>query len=314
MQTPITLGLVGLGTIARNQHLPALAATPGLHLVAVASRNARHESLPNFHDIDALLAGAPDVAAITLCTPPQGRFVQAAAAIRAGKHVMLEKPPGASVSEVEALIRLAEAAGVTLYASWHSRAAAAVEEARGFLATTKIRRVEITWKEDVCKWHPGQEWIWQPGGLGVFDPGINALSILTQILPEGVYPTAAVLNYPANKAAPIAAEVTMESASAYPVQAVFDWRQTGPQTWDIRAETDAGELLMQDGGARLSIGGEARIVAQDQEYERLYAQFEQLIRTGQSDVDLAPLKLVADAFLLGERREVEPFFDRSIAP
>ena len=41
----------------------------------------------------------------------------------------------------------------------------------------------IIWKEDVHHWHPGQRWIWEPGGFGVFDPGINALSVLTEILP-----------------------------------------------------------------------------------------------------------------------------------
>ena len=35
-----------------------------------------------------------------------------------------------------------------------------------------------------ARWHPGQEWIWQAGGFGVFDPGINALSIVTRILPR----------------------------------------------------------------------------------------------------------------------------------
>jgi D-galactose 1-dehydrogenase len=43
--------------------------------------------------------------------------------------------------------------------------------------------VNVIWREDVRVWHPGQDWIWQPGGLGVFDPGINALSIITHILP-----------------------------------------------------------------------------------------------------------------------------------
>ncbi len=37
-------------------------------------------------------------------------------------------------------------------------------------------------KEDVRRWHPGQDWIWEAGGFGVFDPGINALSILTEVL------------------------------------------------------------------------------------------------------------------------------------
>ena len=295
----ITLGLVGLGTIARNQHLPSLADTPALRLTAIASRNAALEGLPAYHDIEDMLAAEPGMQAVSLCTPPQGRFEQAAAAIRAGRHVMLEKPPGASVSEVQTLAAMARDRGVTLYATWHSRAAAAVEEARRLLAHATIRRVTVTWKEDVRHWHPGQEWIWQPGGLGVFDPGINALSVVTRILPEPVHPTAAVLEVPANKQAPIAARLRMRTASGAPVEAEFDWRQTGPQTWDIRVETEGPEILLRQGGAVLLVDGAETITAADEEYRRLYTRFAALIAEGTSEVDLSPLQLVADAFLLG---------------
>ncbi|HBM61575.1 Gfo/Idh/MocA family protein [Salipiger marinus] len=309
MTHAIPLGLVGLGTIARNQHLPSLEDVPAFRLAAIASRNASLDGLPGYADIDAMLAAEPDLGAVSLCTPPQGRFAQAAAALRAGKHVMLEKPPGASVSEVMALDRLAQAQGVTLFATWHSREAAAVEEARALLAGATIRRVRIDWKEDVRHWHPGQQWIWQAGGLGVFDPGINALSILTRILPDPVFPLSALLEVPENCQAPIAARLSLQTSRGAPVEAEFDWRQTGPQTWDIHVETDGPEVLLREGGAKLFVDGAARISAEDREYRRLYARFAELIAAGQRDVDLAPLQLVADAFLLGERQMTEPFHD-----
>jgi len=307
MTAPITLGLVGLGTIARNQHLPSLAETPALALVAIASRNAALDDLPAYHDIHEMLAAEPGLQAVSLCTPPQGRFEQAVAAIRAGRHVMLEKPPGASVSEVAALAKLAQENGVTLFATWHSREAAAVEEARRRLAEAQVRQVQITWKEDVRHWHPGQEWIWQPGGLGVFDPGINALSVLTRILPDAVHPVAATLEVPANRQSPIAAQMDMVTSSGAPVRAEFDWRQTGPQTWDILVETDGSEILLRLGGAELHVDGMLVSTSVDLEYRRLYARFAELVASGQSEVDLSPLQLVADAFLLGERRTVEAF-------
>ena len=120
---------------------------------------------------------------VALCTPPQVRHAQAAMALAAGKHVMLEKPPGATVAEITPLLTTARAAQRTLFATWHSRFAPAVEPARQLLAGRKVKSVKITWKEDVRVWHPGQAWIFEAGGLGVFDPGINALSILTRILP-----------------------------------------------------------------------------------------------------------------------------------
>ena len=244
----IDVGIVGLGKIARDQHLPAIAASPDFNLAAVASRNARAEGVAAYASIAAMLAAEPDMQAVALCQPPQVRHAAARAAIAARRHVFLEKPPGATLSEVVDLARTANAAGVTLFASWHSRYASGVEPARAWLAGKAIRKIDIRWKEDVRHWHPGQDWIWQPGGLGVFDPGINALSILTRLLPDVVRLEEAVLEFPENREAPIAARLAMRAGAGFAIDAEFDWRQTGPQTWDIIVETDAGALSLTHGG------------------------------------------------------------------
>jgi len=303
---PIRLALVGLGKIARDQHLPAIAATPGIELVAVASRNARLDGVECFATVEDLLAGA-DVDAVALCTPPIPRRDQALAALAARKHVLLEKPPGAAVSELAPLKALAKQTSRTLFATWHSRFAPAVEPARAFLARHRARRVTILWKEDVRVWHPGQDWIFEPGGLGVFDPGINALSILTAILPEPVFMSGAKLDFPANREAPIAAELELATASGLPIHAAFDFRQSGEQIWSIEVETDAGSLLLSGGGARLSHDGKALVEEAEQEYRGVYRRFVELVRSGDRDVDTVPLALVADAFMLGRRSIVEDF-------
>lgn len=303
----LRLAIVGLGKIARDQHLPAVAATAGVEITAIASRNASLKGVAHFATLEEMLASDAPVDAVALCTPPQVRRAQTAAALAAGKHVLLEKPPGATVGELAPLVAAAAEAGLTLFATWHSRFAPAVEPARAFLVQYPGRSVEITWKEDVRVWHPGQDWIFEPGGLGVFDPGINALSILTAILPEPVFVTAADLAFPANRQAPIAADLTLATASGLPIRAAFDFRQTGEQSWDIRIETDAGTLLLSQGGARLFHDGRSLIDEPEQEYAGIYRRFAELAAQRRSDVDLAPLALVADAFLLGQRRSVEPF-------
>jgi D-galactose 1-dehydrogenase len=307
--TEFRIAIVGFGKIARDQHVGAIAATPGATLAAVASRNASLPGLPHFSTIEELLEKGPPVDAVSLCTPPQVRRAQAAVALAAGKHVMLEKPPGIGVAELDPLIAMATDAGRTLFATWHSRYAPAVEPARAWLAARRIRSVHINWKEDVRVWHPGQAWIWEPGGLGVFDPGINALSILTKILPSQVFVTAAELAFPANCQAPIAASLTLTDISGLPITAEFDFRQTGPQSWDIIVETDEGQMSLSLGGRRMAVDGKAIAEAPDQEYRELYQRFVQLAASGASDVDLAPLRLVADSFLLGRRTIVEPFVD-----
>lgn len=307
--TELRIALVGFGKIARDQHVGAISATAGARLVAVASRNASLPGLPHVATIDELLEKGPEVDAVSLCTPPQVRRAQAAAALAAGKHVMLEKPPGTGLAELDPLIAMAKAAGRTLFATWHSRQAPAVEPAREWLAQRHVESVHICWKEDVRVWHPGQSWIWEPGGLGVFDPGINALSILTRILPQPVFVTAAELSFPSNCQAPIAASLRLSDIDGLPITAEFDFRQTGPQNWDIVVQTDAGRMELSAGGRRLAVDGKALAEAPDQEYRDLYRHFVALAAAGASDVDLAPLRLVADAFLLGRRHIVEPFVD-----
>lgn len=305
----IRLGLVGLGKIARDQHLPAIAVTPGIDLVAVASRNARADGVSNYPDLAAMLTGEPELDAVVLCQPPQARYDAAKLALEAGKHVFLEKPPGATVSEAQALALLASRQGKTLFASWHSRYAAGVPLAKAWVAANAAERVTITWKEDVRHWHPGQDWIWEPGGFGVFDPGINALSILTEVIGEPVRLIDAELETPSNRQAPIAARLRMQTASAVPIAAEFDFRQTGPQTWDIVIEGRGGSLTLSHGGNRLAIDGAAQAVGEEAEYRGLYRRFVDLVRMEQSDADFSPLQIVADAFLRGRMQSTEPFLD-----
>ncbi|HEY5795592.1 MAG TPA: gfo/Idh/MocA family oxidoreductase, partial [Bosea sp. (in: a-proteobacteria)] len=161
------------------------------------------------------------------------------------------------------------------------------------------------------RWHPGQAWIWEPGGFGVFDPGINALSIVTRIMPQPLFVSRSVLSYPANREAPIAADLVFTSrGEGEDLRAVFDWRQTGPQSWDIDIETASGKRLkLADGGSRLEIDG--RVVAHEKpaEYEAIYERFATLLYEDRSEVDQKPFRLVADAFMVGKRIVVEPFED-----
>ena len=304
----IRIALVGLGKIARDQHLPALAANPAFELVAVASPNHRLDGVPNFSTLNELIDTIPSVDAVSICTPPQVRYDIARYALLHGKHVMIEKPPGATLSEVASLVEIAQMRRVSLFASWHSRAAAAVEPARSWLAPRAIRIAHIHWKEDVRVWHPGQAWIWRAGGFGVFDPGINALSILTHIMPFEVVLKDAELFYPSNCETPIAANLLLECHGAS-IRAEFDFLQTGPQTWDIDIDTDEGRLLLSRGGSIMHVNGHATVDGNDREYPKLYQEFETLVRERRSDADIAPLRLVADAFLSGRRVNVAPFVE-----
>ena len=305
MAAPLNVALVGIGKIAVDQHVPAIQNSPDWSLDCTVSRNGSVPGVPAYRDIATMLAERPDVSVVSLALPPVPRFAAAEAALKAGRHVMLEKPPGATLAEVHILQAMAAERGLTLYTTWHSQMAIAVDAARKWLAGKTVTRCHITWREDVRKWHPGQDWVFEPGGMGVFDPGINALSIMTKILPAPVHLTGAELEFPANRQTPIAARLQFSANTS----ADFDWRQEGPQTWDIAVETTAGRLDLTMGGNILAIdgtpaGGEDTIMG---EYPALYARMADLVRRGQSEVDLAPMVHVADALTLGRRVITDDF-------
>jgi D-galactose 1-dehydrogenase/L-arabinose 1- dehydrogenase len=304
----LNIGLLGIGKIARDQHIPALRADRNFALVACASRNASVDGVANYPDLPSMLAGTPGLDCISICTPPQAHFDAALTALRAGLHVMLEKPPTATTRQIALLADEARRVNRTLFQTWHSRFAASVDAARDWLATRELTGGKITWKEDVHHWHPGQQWIWEPGGFGVFDPGINALSVLTEVLPNDVCVENARLEFPENQQAPIAAALGMRTEGGVAIAAEFDFRQKGEQSWDIELTTATGRLKLSNGGATLAIDG--KTITSDAglagEYPRLYQRFAKLCAAGQSEVDWRPFQLVADAFLIGERRIVAP--------
>ncbi len=307
--SPIRLGVVGYGKIAQDQHVPALRDNPAFELAAVATLGAPCPGVAPFGSLRELLDQRPDIQAVAFCTPPQGRYAQVREALQAGKHVLVEKPPCASLGEAMALVELAAEKGVTCLFAWHSRFAAGVEAARAWLVGKRLQAVTVQWKEDVRKWHPGQQWIWQAGGLGVFDPGINALSIISHVLPEPLFVTHASLRFPGNRQAPIAADLTMSNATGLAVSAAFDWDHGHDELWQIEVRCAEGCLRLTHGGAHLLIDDVPQTLATTGEYPLLYRHFAQLIEAGRSDTDLQPLRLVADGFLLGERETVADFVD-----
>ena len=88
--------LIGYGYAGRTFHAPLIRATPGVQLVSVCSRDAArvHRDLPGLvvnASVDAAIAGA-DADLVVIATPNDTHAALAIAALRAGKHVVVEKP------------------------------------------------------------------------------------------------------------------------------------------------------------------------------------------------------------------------------
>ncbi|HET7132101.1 MAG TPA: Gfo/Idh/MocA family oxidoreductase, partial [Gammaproteobacteria bacterium] len=115
---PIAIGLVGFGKIARDAHVPAIRGERRFELRAIADPASGAAPVPRHASLAAML-GAPDApAAVAICRPPQARYAVARQALERGRHVLLEKPPAATVAELDELRELAERLGATLFCAW----------------------------------------------------------------------------------------------------------------------------------------------------------------------------------------------------
>ena len=308
-QDPRPIAVVGVGKIARDQHLPALAAHPDFRLEALVSLDDCGIDLPCFRSVTEMANAMPHIQAVSICTPPDCRLDIVAQALSANLHVMLEKPTAATVAKAMAIKAMATGKPQTIFASWHSRQAAGVRTLREWLSHRQVLQVDVSWKEDIRTWHPGQEWIFS-SGFGVFDPAINAFSILTEILEDDFFFTQGEMVVPENKAAPISADLRYrfpDRDGGIHLELDFDRRTADPE-WTIAISCACGsQARLEQGGARVILPPHSAEPASPGEYPALYSQFAALIARGESDFDLSPMIHVFDAMALSQRRTGEAF-------
>src|ERR1700704_3413457 len=104
MAKTTSIAVIGIGKITEDQHLPVIGKNPRFKLAALVSqRGVARPGVPSFKTIDELLKSDVAFDAVAICTPPNVRHAIARRAIEAGKHLLLEKPTTATLTESEDL-------------------------------------------------------------------------------------------------------------------------------------------------------------------------------------------------------------------
>jgi predicted dehydrogenase len=298
----IKVGLIGFGAVARR-HVDVIARSQKFDLCAIASTSPIVDGpdCPVFTSHGELLVNA-SVDAVAICTPPGARYSIARDALLAGKDVLLEKPPSVTLGEVLALEQVARKMQLSVFAAWHSRFNKAVGLAQEMLATREIHSIRIKWLEDVNRWHPEQNWIWEPKGLGVFDAGINAISILTQIVPSPAIVTDSEMWSLPGTHSPIAARISGYLTEGFTTLRIdLDWR-VAEECRELLFEcSDGSAVRLGQSGRSLEVDGIPLMAESNLEYERLYGHFSSLIEQRKTDLDIEPLRLTADSFMIARR-------------
>lgn len=164
----IHVGLIGCGKIGQVRHLPEYAANPDCRITALYDINlARARELAGqygataYDSVEALLAS--DVDAVSICSANTSHAELAIAALRAGKHVLCEKPMATTLEDCEAMVAAAKESGRRLMIGQNQRLAGAHAKAKALIDAGEIGRV-LSFKTAFC--HGGPE-TWS------VDPGLN---------------------------------------------------------------------------------------------------------------------------------------------
>lgn len=120
--TPVRMGLIGLGWVGLNRHLPAILANKNLSLVGVADRDPEvARSVGQRYGVPYCGATRVDdvtwlegAQAVSIATAPSAHHALIGGALRAGKHVLTEKPFCMDVPEGRELVELAAAQRLVL--------------------------------------------------------------------------------------------------------------------------------------------------------------------------------------------------------
>ncbi len=182
-------GIVGVGMIA-DFHAQAIAATTGGKLIGVATRNAdnarafaqKHGLAVATTSVEELVA-RPDIHVICITTPSGAHLEPALAAIRAGKHLVVEKPIEITTERADELLRAADAAGVKVSPIFQARFGDGARTLKAALDAGRFGRLVLA--SAYVKWHRGREYYtgWKgtlalDGGGVLINQAIHAIDLL----------------------------------------------------------------------------------------------------------------------------------------
>ena len=374
--------IVGYGEIARLAHHPVLLSRSDTNVVGLVDVNFTKDEVVSVAErVDASthfkkaitsaststpksnplrFASISDVFhyfdgnidAVCICTPKSVTLSAAveclthASASNALRGILLEKPPGECVEELQKVVQMATLRKVSIFTACHTTACTARVHCGAWLADKerRLKSINITWKENVRKWHPGQNWISTTSGGGVTDMLFNPLSLIVSqfgLEPKSIRLIRADLIRPCNWEAAVSGSaefiITIRHRDGdYDAQAVdtdiplyaefaFDYEPLGneddgeaEEIWNIDYVAYGSVFTLTDGGSQAFIDSK-RVTTEPTaeyplrpEYEKLYDQFVDLLERNQGDapsiVDRTTLGLLK-AIVQNATYSVGPRFD-----
>jgi predicted dehydrogenase len=166
---PMRIGIIGTGVIS-DQYLASLSRLPQLHLVAVSDLNmAKATAVAAEHSVDARtvedLLASPDIDAVLNLTIPAAHVAVSTAALRAGKHVYVEKPLALQLADGVELLELARSLGLRVGSAPDTVLGTGIQTARDLIDSGGIGvpiGASANWTAPGHElWHPAPEFYYR---------------------------------------------------------------------------------------------------------------------------------------------------------
>jgi UDP-N-acetyl-2-amino-2-deoxyglucuronate dehydrogenase len=171
-------------------HAQAIAHTKGGKLVGIATRNPengrafaqKHQLSFSTTSVDELVA-RPDIHVVCITTPSGAHLEPALAAVRAGKHVVIEKPIEITTERADELLRVADAAGVKVTPIFQARFGEGARTIKAAIDAGRFGRLVLA--SAYVKWHRSKEYYtgWKgslklDGGGALINQAIHGIDLL----------------------------------------------------------------------------------------------------------------------------------------
>ena len=167
MPAKINIGLIGAGGIVEMVHIPAFLSCPGVRIAAVCDANIKlAQRVGRKNGIERAFADYRDVLdlkeihGVVVATPNRFHAGIAMDAMRAGKHVLLEKPIAMDYREARKLYQTAKAKGIVNMAAFNYRFMPAMQYLKSLVASGKLGRIYHLRALYLQQW-PGYDWSWR---------------------------------------------------------------------------------------------------------------------------------------------------------
>lgn len=197
------IGVVGLGAIAKNMHLPILSSFADVEIVAVSEVDVQRgrdtvkkwgiESV--YSDFNQMYAEArPD--GVFICLPNSLHYRAVRAALEHGIHVFCEKPMGLNSDGAYELVALSKKQGLKLAVGYNRRLEANFVRTRKVVESLKLGRIlqfhaAIVNPGPYASWIPSSDWFFKDRYGVLFDTGSHLVDLITYILDDEIVEVAA---------------------------------------------------------------------------------------------------------------------------